>query len=346
MTDIVPCKFKLSSHRFGIFSDKKISTPFCHDNTCDMDQFMESYRKSSDVPILCGLPSVNGSSSCCLHKCNMTECLEPISSHFGWDDDIFSKYCDKHTCHVHDCQNSCVGSDYCLQHKCQVCNKCAYTSPNYPATKYPFCQDHLTGVKCENATCSNMIEKTQQSDGTFQLMMYCEQHRCISCLRWEKTSETDYCRSCKCIYDGCTQPCLKNTENRGFIWYCPKHQAEICQFTFCKEKSCDTSSYCQEHSCKFMSCYRHIYSYDDEDGGYHSEYCYKHDLLDHLCKRYGFSLSDEQLMKCATTVNTPSSLKIQRKIPNNISPNDLLQIVTSNIARKAVSLCVKNDTDK
>jgi hypothetical protein len=87
------------------------------------------------------------------------------------------------------------------------------------------------------------------------------------------------------------------------------------------------SHFCQQHGCGFHLCSGHIYEYNDEDGGYRSDFCYKHDLLNNLCQRYGFDLSNNDFKKIC---EDPDCVGLS---------NVLLKEVMTLIARKAIMIC-------
>lgn len=328
------CKFKLLCKSRFIITRKSMEDTKLFGGT--VEQFVDNRESIGNK--LCGLPSVNKSGTCLLHKCNIADCYGHITCKSNGLSDIYddslSDYCYDHTCKHYSCKNIRMGTEFCLKHKCKSCDDMIIDG-------YEFCKNHITQIKCYFDECSNYVTVSSASLDIVLRIQYCSLHVCDKCHSHPKFNGLTICSACKCKYRDC------NNVKYDIFHYCEHHVATICCYygrQICDAPRNGTSIYCIEHTCKLPTCQMHIYEYSDanlspgprdEDCGYHSHYCKIHDSLNNLCIKYCFTLDDEYICKLIETSSEQEIKWIDDF--STISDKDvMLQCIKTNMAFIAI----------
>jgi hypothetical protein len=228
------------------------------------------------VPLLCGLHTGPNSTYCAIHNCAIQGCYQQVCESY-----TISRYCAQHQCHSICCQQPCgVNSLYCDLHRCKHPNCCE----SIAIKSSDKCLKHMDQIKCQIDSCQVMIPVQNMMP-----LFYCEHHQCKHCRVNPKCDEFDYCCQCKCLYSKCNNLCANTKTHRCF-----EHHQKICEYSRkeCVYEKLPNFSFCEKHKCFLKLCQNKIYEtgygYDYEC----SSYCHDHDIVNRICMRYGFTLSE------------------------------------------------------
>lgn len=256
--------------------------------------------------ITCGLPAVENSEVCILHKCSVKDCYERRLNHL-WNEKLLD-YCDKHNCgsgsvnYGDSCNKLCVdGSRFCDKHKCKVCEQHIYRR------EYQYCEKHL-----EKVNCMKCKKEVTQKEGE-NLILYCDDHLCEFCQNSDKKDNSKYCFGCACHFDGCNEH-IKERKQYGLCVYCEEHENTMCKKHFCKKQKISNFDYCEKHKCAFSHCSNRKYECEDSC----PDFCYDHDKLNDIAMKYGFEINDENL---------------------EVETNEMLKKVKKTILESAKNIC-------
>jgi hypothetical protein len=232
--------------------------------------------------ICCGLPVTEPYQYCPLHLCGIDGCDRSVTV-IG--DRILSsvpvqtaQYCHHHLCHYITpnhvrCMTIVRQEAYCPEHKCHA-RGC---SRGIDHRNDQYCSVHLESVPCRYPGC----EKTSHKDSG-----WCEQHKCRQCGLSRQMNVNGFCLRCTCRVPECQNPVVNRKHG-----YCVEHTDQYCHYLGCCQKACERAQYCPEHRCGVPACTNHIWEYDDQDGGYRSDYCHGHDQVETVCQHYRLSVT-------------------------------------------------------
>lgn len=267
------CQFAVSRPRLSFFERPKQRTVV----------YLFEEKKEKEVVVCCGLPTVEGSEFCIVHKCQIPECLSGVRKRSY--EHVLSSYCEEHTCHSGNiCMNPCPKGDstVCDIHRCLLCSHEMFDETGY-------CHDHLMAIRCHANECTNYVVIERPLDKYVSPYWWCCEHVCHICEKTAGRPESQICYLCQCECTGCLLP------KKSKSCYCEAHTETMCQYTVgcrgrCQKMAGNGFKWCQDHKCSYRGCCHHIFEYDDEDGGYRSFFCHQHDNLNKLLRNYRLEL--------------------------------------------------------